>query len=209
MIQAKCVQKLRTSNNKIYGYRLVDINGKTQDVRPEYLKDAIKQGKITVVNLTLTSDGRLVDKKAEKQLTTGNLGPAPVKSETKKEKLEDTLLNMLDKPQKEFIKIVGNGDAFCGSDFIDDGDELEVITQILGVHYIKSEMYGCTLGINCNKQDMKAYIMFQGKDAMGKEIISDSIKLSKPINSKDNHEKIEKMFIQFAHKVNNWIDSNK
>lgn len=29
MIQAKCIEKFRDKQGKIYGYRLVDINGQT------------------------------------------------------------------------------------------------------------------------------------------------------------------------------------
>lgn len=65
MITCKCVSKFRDSNNKIIGYKLLDLNGKTQDIRSENLKGAIKRGEISVVNLTLTSDNRLVDKQSE------------------------------------------------------------------------------------------------------------------------------------------------
>ena len=61
MIQAKCIQKFRDNNNHIYGYRLIDINGQTQNVYADRLKMAIKQNLIHVVNLRLTSDYRLVD----------------------------------------------------------------------------------------------------------------------------------------------------
>ena len=60
MIQAKCIEKFRDKNNKIVGYRLIDLNSKTQDFTPETLKNAINNKKIHVVNLTLTSDGRLI-----------------------------------------------------------------------------------------------------------------------------------------------------
>ena len=61
MIQVKCIEKFRDKKSRIYGYRIQDINGQTQDVTPDDLKNAIKNGKIQVVNLTLTSDGRLID----------------------------------------------------------------------------------------------------------------------------------------------------
>ena len=54
MIQAKCIQKFRDDKGKIYGYRLVDLNGQTQDVTPDNLKRAIHNKQINVVNLTLT-----------------------------------------------------------------------------------------------------------------------------------------------------------
>ena len=77
MIQAKCIQKFRDNTGKIYGYRLQDINGKTQDVQPDNLKNAIRNKQINVVNLTLTTDNRLVDT-TEKQLQSKALGKAPV-----------------------------------------------------------------------------------------------------------------------------------
>lgn len=65
--QLKCVDKFRDKNNKIYGYRLLDIYGKTHDMKADVLKHAISKNLIRVTNLTLTSDNRLVDT-TEKQL---------------------------------------------------------------------------------------------------------------------------------------------
>ena len=78
MIQAKCIQKFRNKNNQIYGYRLMDLNGQTQDVQPNNLKQAIANKQIHVVNLTLTSDGRLIDT-TEKHLQSNKLGDEPQK----------------------------------------------------------------------------------------------------------------------------------
>lgn len=61
MISTKCTMKFRDKTGKIMGYRLVDLNGQKQNIEPEILKVAIKNGQISVVNLTLTSDNRLVD----------------------------------------------------------------------------------------------------------------------------------------------------
>ena len=76
MIQAKCIQKFRDKNNHIIGYRLQDINGQTQDVQADNLKQAIKSNHINILNLTLTKDGRLVDS-SEEVLQDKKLGPAP------------------------------------------------------------------------------------------------------------------------------------
>ncbi len=78
MIQLKCIQKFRDDSGKIYGYRLVDFNGQTQDVTPENLKNAILNGQVNVVNLTLTSDGRLVDTSEKSIKTEPILGKPPV-----------------------------------------------------------------------------------------------------------------------------------
>lgn len=63
MIQAKCIQKFRNKSNQIIGYKLQDSQGKTKDLTPQQLKDAIHTKQIQVLNLTLTSDNRLVDTK--------------------------------------------------------------------------------------------------------------------------------------------------
>lgn len=88
MIQTKCIQKFRDNSGKIYGYHLIDLNGQTQDVRPEILKNAIAKGQIKVINLTLTTDNRLVDT-TEKQLQTKNLGKAPVMKMSKEQEVTE------------------------------------------------------------------------------------------------------------------------
>ena len=94
MIQAKCIQKFRDKNNQIYGYRLQDINGQTQDVKSENLKQAIANKQIHVVNLTLTSDGRLVDT-TEKQLQNNKvLGEAPTIEKNEPSKIEVFMLQV-------------------------------------------------------------------------------------------------------------------
>jgi len=60
MITLTCIEKFK-KNNKIYGYRVQDQQGNTRDVTPEQLKVAILNQQVTITNLTLTSDGRLVD----------------------------------------------------------------------------------------------------------------------------------------------------
>lgn len=63
MVTAMCIQKLRGKNNVITGYILEDINGNKARVAvaPEELKQAIIKNSIQIVNLKLTSDGRLID----------------------------------------------------------------------------------------------------------------------------------------------------
>lgn len=90
MIQAKCIEKFRDKTGKIYGYRLIDLNNQTQDVTPENLKQAILNKQIHVVNLTLTSNNRLIDT-TEKQLQSKVLGKAPVNPV---EKLDETYKNV-------------------------------------------------------------------------------------------------------------------
>ena len=97
MIQAKCIQKFRNKQGKIYGYRLMDINQVTQYVTPGDLKKAIKAKQINVVNLTLTSDGRLMDKKSEKQLENKQIMPNKVEQPpiNKKDVMKSSIIMLM------------------------------------------------------------------------------------------------------------------
>ena len=111
MIQAKCIEKFRDKNGKIYGYRLVDLNGQTQDVTPDNLKNAIRLGHIHVVNLTLTSDNRLMDT-TEKQLQAKVLGKAPVAPVAQVEKLDETYKDVAKALVYLDKETIGMGDSY-------------------------------------------------------------------------------------------------
>lgn len=70
MIEATCINVFRhnglpwdPNNGKIKGYELQDDSGNIITVTSEQLKEAIVNNKISIRNITLTSDGRLVTKK--------------------------------------------------------------------------------------------------------------------------------------------------
>ena len=67
IILAKCIEKLRNDKGIIQSYRLVDTKGHIGLMGAEQLKQGIRAGRIRVVNLTLTSDNRLVDGATEKK----------------------------------------------------------------------------------------------------------------------------------------------
>ena len=112
MIQAKCIQKFRDKNNHIYGYRLQDLNGQTQDVQPKNLKQAIASGKIHIVNLTLTTDGRLVDTTEKILKNKKVLGDTP-----KAIADEDKYIEIMDKTANSIYKALGiiNGTSIANS----------------------------------------------------------------------------------------------
>lgn len=62
MLTVMCTAKLRDVKGKIRGYKLKDVENKCYKVTAERLKRGILEGNVECVNLTLTSDGRLVDK---------------------------------------------------------------------------------------------------------------------------------------------------
>jgi hypothetical protein len=63
MIQATCLWKNRDSNNKIVSYKIKSKSGDIKTIPTNDLKNAIKNNKITINNLTLTSDNRLLEHK--------------------------------------------------------------------------------------------------------------------------------------------------
>lgn len=72
MQKVKCVNKIRDNRNgKIIGYTIQSSTGETKDVDKDKLKEAVRNGKVNIVNMTLTSDNRLVDKKV-KVITSSN-----------------------------------------------------------------------------------------------------------------------------------------
>ena len=62
MLKVKCVQKFRGKDNSIRGYRIIDQYGNAKDISSEELKKSIRLRVLEVINLTLTSDNRLIDK---------------------------------------------------------------------------------------------------------------------------------------------------
>lgn len=65
----KCERKIRDKSSNIIGYILIKSNGAREHVKPEVLKQAMLNGSVQVINLKLTSDGKLIDKndREEKQ----------------------------------------------------------------------------------------------------------------------------------------------
>lgn len=62
MVTVICTKAYRNNKNKIYGYNIQDLYGQSCDISPENLKQAITNKQISVTNITLTSDGRLIIK---------------------------------------------------------------------------------------------------------------------------------------------------
>ena len=105
MIQAKCIQKFRDKNNHIYGYRLQDKKGQVLDVKPDKLKQAIKNNQITIINLTLTADNRLIDIKSQHQQSD--------KKQTQSQQIEEQKLQKII-TKARLLGISKNIQTFCG-----------------------------------------------------------------------------------------------
>ena len=64
MLKGKVIRKYKDPNTDLLiGYTVQDLNtGKTMNVYKDQLKQAIKTGQVECINMTMTSDGRLIGK---------------------------------------------------------------------------------------------------------------------------------------------------
>lgn len=69
MIKVKVTQKFHSNDGKLIGYRIMDESGKQMDVYKDQLKMAVANKQVECVNMTLTSDGRLIGKASNKPMT--------------------------------------------------------------------------------------------------------------------------------------------
>ena len=67
-ITCKYVEKYRDRSGNISGYLLIDIYGNQLAIKKRELKKKIRSRELKVVNLTLTKDGRLIDKAEPRML---------------------------------------------------------------------------------------------------------------------------------------------
>ena len=66
MKYCKCIQKVRGKNNIILKYKLKDFNGNIIEIDTAKLKQAIRDRKVLVTNMQLTSDNRLITLKSDR-----------------------------------------------------------------------------------------------------------------------------------------------
>ena len=59
-VHCKCTARVRNNSNVITHYHLIDDSGNKVIVTSEYLKDALRNKSVSISNLKLTSDGRIV-----------------------------------------------------------------------------------------------------------------------------------------------------
>lgn len=67
MIWCKCIQKIRDNNGIIIEYEIADLNGEHRIVSKDALKNAIAARQVSIVNLKLSKDGKLMDRSIEEQ----------------------------------------------------------------------------------------------------------------------------------------------
>lgn len=203
MLTVKCTEKFKDQHNKIYGYRLVDLNGEIQDVASDNLKRAIANKQVQVINLTLTKDNRLVDCNS-KQLQSKILGKSPIRnnaSSTRKDVFFAKLLII----EQRFCKDIGSGDPGRGKDFLETASEISYTDQILNVFYDGVDVYGVTVDIRFDKDEHSISIAWQGDNGMGTDEFLVTANLLSPLFSKENMIIISRAFKEFTVKAEDWL----
>lgn len=67
MISLVCLSRNKNKNGHIVSYKLKDAFGNVRDIKASALKEAINNGTVSVQNLTMTSNGKLIEKKVENE----------------------------------------------------------------------------------------------------------------------------------------------
>lgn len=112
MIRVKCIHKFKSASGRIQGYKLIDQNGVIKNLTSEELKQAIKNNKITVTNLKLTTDDRLIDIKepsSQNKIKAQKTKTQPVKQKPtiKPEELKILdIINNIQNREKELIELI-------------------------------------------------------------------------------------------------------
>ena len=127
-MKARSLEKHRDKNGIILGYTLQDTKGNLRQFSSNQLKQLIRLKKVEVVNLTLTSDNRLVD-------TSQDIPPvkreAPqIKKETPPVEVITKNIQVVPKKKKQFIK---------SPIFTYDGHKMQYILRRLEPDEVKSE----------------------------------------------------------------------
>lgn len=60
VLKVKVIQRIK-KGNRIVKYRIQDATGKTIEVEPERFKQVLRSGQAECINMTLTSDNRLIE----------------------------------------------------------------------------------------------------------------------------------------------------
>lgn len=205
MIYCECIHKFRDKNGVIYGYTLKDTQGNTQNVVPEQLKSAIKSGKVSVNNLKLTTDNRLVDSNAnhlkDNKLFTKDVVTPMSKDDKFLDWFNTTVDNLMDK---------------MGCGYIPDSDDPKsqygLIYSIRGITDFDDVPFAASITLDANEEvpHIRIGIDRIDEDTMEDEGIeaditgrnspnplSESSDLTYPLYSAENMDTIKRVFNEF------------
>ena len=124
MLVIKCIEKIRDSKGRITHYKIQDTKGNTKVVTANQLKVAITNMQVNCINLTLTSDNRLIDKEAKEDMDKINREKEKIRHKNlivKLSLLGNKLGDTTYKLNNAIYEIVGN-EIYLKEVLVEDGD---------------------------------------------------------------------------------------
>ena len=152
MLQVKCIHKFRNAKGKIYGYRIQDISNNIKSVSPEKLRNAIRSGEVCVSNLTLTSNGRLIDCIEQNLLNTTIFTDTPINCDNI---TRDKFISDVVEIEKQFINNISDKK-------VKDLDDINVM-ELDGPFYISMIKVSSTIVYGNNKYDFDIRVVHDSK----------------------------------------------
>lgn len=191
-INAKCIEKIRDNNNNIKAYILEDNSGVKMQITSTELKAYIKNNKIKLTNLRLTSDNKLIDcsdKEEYERVGTDELINIYLKHFVNTEdKINDK--NKFKASTEEYYKVIQLFHELFNIDFI-KSDYFNVMVS--GKFVVCPNPYNCIDICNVKKDDLREkYITYstnslaKGQEDKINEIKCRIIRVVEILSSKKN-----------------------
>lgn len=200
MIDIKCINKFKDAQGRIIGYRIQDTNGTIRDVRPQELKNAIINKQVNVINLTLTSNNRIIDKTTSK-----------AKMQTQSSRREVTAEQFIDalrQAEKDFTNKFGGIWGECKACGTSDGFEYTDTILEVFKYYNKEEdeeqIYNVEVTVAFNGETGWMGLKFT-EDNTGDIGINVTRTLKAPLCSIDNIVLVKRAFEEFAGYMKKWL----
>lgn len=193
MLIVKCSGKIRDLKNRIQTYLITDLNGKTVEISPVELKKAIINKKITVVNLKLTSDGRLIDSKANGEFTTQEVG-TPMRVNEFENELKSVIKEFMDMTNKTDIKNLS-----CDK----KEDYLNFKVKIPGIFKLNNKDYNVIFSFEYSK-DYAKKVEFSIKSDYEPVVLNETKQLIRPLYCYKNIKITRDLMLEFYTAMVEW-----
>lgn len=178
MAQVICVGKIRDNSGKILGYKLRSADGRICKVQAFDLKESIRNGSMQVENLAMTRDNRLIDTKTT--------GLASTDLDTIKNWIQSVSSTLISKYSHGKLNKYGQG-TLKGLKGSENCNKIQVDASIADIIRSSWPIY-----LNIRVVDDHSTIWFRAsvecEAFQDFNITRQAVKLSKPLNSKNNTE---------------------
>lgn len=202
MLVIRCIEKIRDNNGRITHYKIQDTERNIKIVTANQLKVAISNMQVNCINLTLTSDNRLIDKETKEELDREKIRHKKliVKISLLGNKLGDTTYKL----NNAIYEIVGN-EIYLKEVLVEDGD-FEIPEFVSGFCREKNKEYsGFRSDVFKNCRNIKLKNKSRITDMSG--LFADCELLRKIDMSEFDTSRVTDMSDMFAHCLNlSYID---